>query len=342
MSVAEGGEGVESPMPEPKCEMGFSRRNLLITAGATLALSSVPVAAEAAISWGHPFSTRRGFGRAHGGCYSSYDPQPNSECPPGWGPHRGIDYGAPFKTPIHAIADGFVVYAGNGGRFAPWAGHHVFIRHANDFHSLYLHMDSPPPVRDRTLIKRGQVIGYVGSTGQSNGPHLHVEISTSENRLLDHIDPVPYIQNAPLAPVPSVLPNPIPAPMEDDDNMPVLIHRLNTNHSYTVQPGSYIRHHGNTWHRDIAQNLYNKPTISLSESEFAAALHDLGFFDVGNNLALLPANGSTRYAWWTDEVKAITAAVDAKESNSAIKELRWLKSRIGGSYTGPTLTSLLK
>lgn len=84
--------------------------------------------------------------------------------------HQGTDYGAPSGTPIHAIADGVVTYAGwHGGH-----GNFVKLNHAYGLGSGYGHM-SRIAVTPGTRVERGQIIGYVGSTGLSTGPHLHFE-----------------------------------------------------------------------------------------------------------------------------------------------------------------------
>lgn len=86
--------------------------------------------------------------------------------------HYGIDIAAPIGTPIHAIADGEVIMAtGNGS-----AGNEIRIRHKNGMVTRSLHM-SKRTVKKGDKVKRGQVIGTVGSTGRSTGPHLHFEIS---------------------------------------------------------------------------------------------------------------------------------------------------------------------
>ncbi|MBH0111479.1 M23 family metallopeptidase [Novosphingobium sp. YJ-S2-02] len=84
--------------------------------------------------------------------------------------HAGIDYGASYGTPIHAVADGRVTYAGRHGGH----GNYVRLEHSGGLGTGYGHM-SRIAVRSGTRVKAGQVIGYVGSTGLSTGPHLHLE-----------------------------------------------------------------------------------------------------------------------------------------------------------------------
>lgn len=85
--------------------------------------------------------------------------------------HRGVDYGAPHGTPILSIGDGKVVTAGYKGA----AGRMVQIRHANDYVSTYMHL-SRIHVKAGQRVHQNNVIGLVGSSGQSTGPHLHYEM----------------------------------------------------------------------------------------------------------------------------------------------------------------------
>jgi len=85
--------------------------------------------------------------------------------------HAGIDFKASYGTPIHAATDGVVKYAGRHG------GHGNFVKlsHGGGLGTGYAHM-SRIAVREGQHVRRGQVIGYVGSTGLSTGPHLHYEM----------------------------------------------------------------------------------------------------------------------------------------------------------------------
>ncbi|MCL6575646.1 peptidoglycan DD-metalloendopeptidase family protein [Kyrpidia sp.] len=90
-------------------------------------------------------------------------------------PHNGVDIGAPLGSPIVAVDDGVVVYAGPASGF----GHWIVIRHANGLMSVYGHMyASGVLVAPGQQVKRGQVIGLVGSDGESTGPHLHFSVIT--------------------------------------------------------------------------------------------------------------------------------------------------------------------
>ena len=85
--------------------------------------------------------------------------------------HRGIDFGASWGTPIHAAADGQVARAGWAGGY----GRQVRIAHGDGMATSYSHM-SRMIVEPGSLVRQGQVIGYVGSSGLSTGPHLHYEV----------------------------------------------------------------------------------------------------------------------------------------------------------------------
>jgi len=87
--------------------------------------------------------------------------------------HRGTDFAAPIGTPILAAGDGTVVRAGPFSSF----GNYVRIRHANGYETAYAHMSRfARGVHSGTRVRQGQVIGYVGTTGRSTGPHLHYEV----------------------------------------------------------------------------------------------------------------------------------------------------------------------
>lgn len=84
-------------------------------------------------------------------------------------PHYGVDYAAPIGTPVQATADGQVTFAGWNGA----AGRMVKIRHKNAYETMYLHLRSlAPGIKVGARVKGGQIIGYVGSSGESTGPHL--------------------------------------------------------------------------------------------------------------------------------------------------------------------------
>ena len=87
--------------------------------------------------------------------------------------HTGVDYAAPRGTPIFAAGNGVVEKAGRSSGY----GNFIIIQHTNGYETAYGHQSSfakgiAPGVR----VRQGQIIGYVGSTGLSTGPHLHFEI----------------------------------------------------------------------------------------------------------------------------------------------------------------------
>ncbi|HEU4469791.1 MAG TPA: M23 family metallopeptidase [Flavisolibacter sp.] len=101
--------------------------------------------------------------------------------------HAGLDFTAPQGTPIYATADGVIATAGlsDGGY-----GNHVIIDHGYGYETLYGHMVRIKSRRGER-VKRGEVIGYVGSTGKSTGPHCHYEIRKNGQKL----DPVYFFYN---------------------------------------------------------------------------------------------------------------------------------------------------
>jgi murein DD-endopeptidase MepM/ murein hydrolase activator NlpD len=87
--------------------------------------------------------------------------------------HRGTDFAAAIGTPILAAGDGTVVRAGPFSTY----GNYVRIRHANGYETAYAHMSRfARGMRAGVRVRQGQVIGYVGNTGRSTGPHLHYEV----------------------------------------------------------------------------------------------------------------------------------------------------------------------
>jgi murein DD-endopeptidase MepM/ murein hydrolase activator NlpD len=101
--------------------------------------------------------------------------------------HAGLDFSAPQGTPIYATADGRVTTAGNKSN---GFGNHVIINHGFGYETLYGHMVRVK-VRNGQLVKRGEVIGWVGSTGKSTGPHLHYEVHKGGR----NIDPIYFFYN---------------------------------------------------------------------------------------------------------------------------------------------------
>ena len=109
--------------------------------------------------------------------------------------HKGVDYAAPRGTPIKAAGDGKVLLAGRRGGY----GNAVIIQHGSSYKTLYGHMQGfAKGIRTGVSVKQGQIIGYIGTTGLSTGPHLHYEFQVNGR----HVDPLS--QKLPMAdPIPS-------------------------------------------------------------------------------------------------------------------------------------------
>jgi murein DD-endopeptidase MepM/ murein hydrolase activator NlpD len=87
-------------------------------------------------------------------------------------PHLGVDYAAPIGTPIRAVGDGVIMSAGrNGG-----AGNMIKLQHNSTYSTAYKHLNGfAKGIHSGARVHQGQIIGYVGTTGLSTGPHLHFE-----------------------------------------------------------------------------------------------------------------------------------------------------------------------
>lgn len=84
-------------------------------------------------------------------------------------PHRGVDYAAPRGTPVQAVGDGKIIKA----QYSGGAGNYVKIRHNGTYSTAYMHLSKyGEGIKTGKYVKQGDVIGYVGSTGLSTGPHL--------------------------------------------------------------------------------------------------------------------------------------------------------------------------
>ncbi|NVJ91424.1 MAG: peptidoglycan DD-metalloendopeptidase family protein [Methylocystaceae bacterium] len=94
--------------------------------------------------------------------------------------HTGIDFAAPRGTPIFAAGDGVIDYAGRKGGY----GKYIRIRHNSDYQTAYAHMRGfKQGMYKGKRVKQGDIIGYVGTTGRSTGPHLHYEIIRSGHKV---------------------------------------------------------------------------------------------------------------------------------------------------------------
>lgn len=94
--------------------------------------------------------------------------------------HKGIDFSASTGTPIMAAGNGTIKFARWFGTF----GNYVRLKHANSYETAYAHMSRfAPGIREGSRVRQGQVIGYVGTTGRSTGPHLHYEVLAHEAQI---------------------------------------------------------------------------------------------------------------------------------------------------------------
>ena len=101
--------------------------------------------------------------------------------------HKGLDMASPTGTPIYAAADGVVGKADWFGAY----GLYVQLNHGGNMETRYGHM-SRVNVAAGQQVRKGDIIGYVGSTGRSTGPHLHYEVRIAG----EAVNPIPYLQSA--------------------------------------------------------------------------------------------------------------------------------------------------
>jgi murein DD-endopeptidase MepM/ murein hydrolase activator NlpD len=110
-------------------------------------------------------------------------------------PHTGVDYAAPAGTPVVSIGDGVVIEKGYKGG----GGNTVKIKHNSTYTTAYLHLQKyGPGIAVGTRVSQGQVIGYVGSTGASTGPHLDFRVWKNGTP----VDPL-KMESPPVEPVPT-------------------------------------------------------------------------------------------------------------------------------------------
>ena len=94
--------------------------------------------------------------------------------------HKGTDFAAPMGTPIMASGDGVIARA----RWCGGGGNCVKIKHNSTYQTIYAHMESfGRGIKEGARVKQGQIIGYVGSTGNSTGPHLHYEVIQNKKKI---------------------------------------------------------------------------------------------------------------------------------------------------------------
>lgn len=119
-----------------------------------------------------------GSGSIQDGYYSN--PLPGALITQGLHGWNAVDLGAARGTPIHAAADGNVIVARANGAYNGGYGNYVVITHGNGTQTLYAHMKTVVATFGES-VSAGQVIGYVGTTGASTGPHLHFEVRGAAN-----------------------------------------------------------------------------------------------------------------------------------------------------------------
>lgn len=99
--------------------------------------------------------------------------------------HKGVDLAAPMGTPVYAAADGVIGKAEWFGGY----GNYIQIEHGGDIETRYGHL-SAYAVSAGEHVTKGELIGYVGATGDATGPHLHYEVRIAG----DAVDPMPYLE----------------------------------------------------------------------------------------------------------------------------------------------------
>jgi murein DD-endopeptidase MepM/ murein hydrolase activator NlpD len=88
-------------------------------------------------------------------------------------PHTGTDFAAPYGSPIRATAKGIIIFEGMNGGY----GRAVMLKHYNGYVTLYGHMSHfAKGLHKGAVIYQGQTIGYIGTSGLANGPHVHYEV----------------------------------------------------------------------------------------------------------------------------------------------------------------------
>ena len=154
------------PAPEP----------LPPAAPAPQPVAAAVVVAQTSSGWTHPLP---------GTCYNGGANGFHTAARPG---HDGVDLGAGFNTPIYAAAAGTVSVGWQSGG----AGNYTMINHGGGVWTVYMHQTNFE--RTGGWVDAGQVIGYVGSTGHSFGPHLHFEVHTG-GLWYGKVNPVPWLQD---------------------------------------------------------------------------------------------------------------------------------------------------
>lgn len=106
--------------------------------------------------------------------------------------HMGLDIAAPAGAPIHAVLAGTIVFRAHTGGY----GNYVCVRHRQSFTTCYAHMSRFGSYAIGDIVPQDATLGYVGSTGNSTGPHLHFEVRLGPGPSSTPVDPAPYLQGA--------------------------------------------------------------------------------------------------------------------------------------------------
>lgn len=154
-----------------------------LSLGTVIIIPGGEVAAIAPVRNTSPRNIREPYLGGSGAAQSGYygNPVPGARVTQGIHGWNGIDLGAARGTPVYAAADGSVIIARGSGWNGGY-GNYVVITHNNGSQTLYSHMSSAVVTYGQTVAK-GQIIGYVGNTGLSTGPHLHFEVRGAANPL---------------------------------------------------------------------------------------------------------------------------------------------------------------
>ena len=106
--------------------------------------------------------------------------------------HAGIDLAAPTGTPIRSVACGVVSFLAGTAQSGGY-GNYICVKHSTRLTTCYAHLSRFSDERVGDQVRRGEVIGYVGNTGHSTGPHLHFEVRTANPYGRNDVDPMPYL-----------------------------------------------------------------------------------------------------------------------------------------------------
>jgi murein DD-endopeptidase MepM/ murein hydrolase activator NlpD len=101
--------------------------------------------------------------------------------------HKGVDITAPYGTPVRATADGVVTHAGWWGGY----GRLVIVDHGGGIETYYAHL-SRIDVLEGSEVRRGEIVGRIGSSGRSTSPHLHYEVRVGRSP----VNPIRFLRNA--------------------------------------------------------------------------------------------------------------------------------------------------